>query len=174
MLETAVLVEVPEAEDHVHGWRTVHDPVASRGIPAHITILFPFVPPHRFDERVLETIREIAASVRPLEFELTGVGEFPGAIWLRPEPEHLFQELTRRLWDSFPAYPPYGGTYPDSQPHLTVAVVSNEAEQRRLSTGIGTELVPKLPIVCSAATLSVFMSDHDGVWQRRDSIALGG
>jgi len=174
MLETAVLVEVPEAEDHVHGWRAIHDPVAARGIPAHITVLFPFVPPDRFDKAVLETIREVAASERPLEFELTGVGEFPGAIWLRPEPEHFFQGLTRRFWEAFPAYPPYGGIYPDSQPHLTVAVVSDEAEQKRLSSGINAELGQQLPIACAAAALSVFMSDQDGVWQRRHSLALGG
>jgi len=174
MFETAVLVEVPEAEDHVHDWRSIHDPVAARGIPAHITVLFPFVPPDRFDEIVLDAIREIAASERPFDFELTGVGEFPGAIWLRPEPERRFQELTRRFWKSFPAYPPYGGIHPDSQPHLTVAIASNEAEQQRLSSDISIELDRQLPIACSAATLSVFMSDQNGVWQRHHSFVLGG
>ena len=45
MPETALVVEVPEAEPLVSQWRAQHDWSAQRGVPAHITILYPFAPP---------------------------------------------------------------------------------------------------------------------------------
>ena len=44
-LESALLVPVPEAEPFVQRHRFRHDSVALRGVPAHITVLFPFVAP---------------------------------------------------------------------------------------------------------------------------------
>jgi hypothetical protein len=50
---TAVLLCVPEAEPVVHGWRSTGDPSASRGVPAHVTLLSPFLPADRIDAGVL-------------------------------------------------------------------------------------------------------------------------
>ena len=47
MTETvsAVLVQVPEAERVVSRHRARLDAAATAGVPAHVTVLFPFVPP---------------------------------------------------------------------------------------------------------------------------------
>ena len=46
MMETALIVAVPEAEALVGTFRERHDPSASAGCPAHITLLHPFRPSH--------------------------------------------------------------------------------------------------------------------------------
>jgi hypothetical protein len=43
--ESAVLVPVPEAERGVSGHRNRLDRAAVWGVPAHVTVLYPFVPP---------------------------------------------------------------------------------------------------------------------------------
>lgn len=43
-METAVLLRVPEAEPLVREWRAKGDPSAAHGVPAHVTLLYPFVP----------------------------------------------------------------------------------------------------------------------------------
>jgi hypothetical protein len=43
--ESTILVPVPEAEPVVGQLRARLDRAASRGIPAHVTVLYPFVPP---------------------------------------------------------------------------------------------------------------------------------
>lgn len=40
-LESVILIPIPDAENAVKSLREKYDPVALRGIPAHITILFP-------------------------------------------------------------------------------------------------------------------------------------
>ena len=44
MPETALVIAVPEAEPLVSDWRAQHDWSAQRGVPAHITLLYPFAP----------------------------------------------------------------------------------------------------------------------------------
>jgi hypothetical protein len=43
--ESALIVAVPEAEWAVAALRAAYDPAASWGMPAHITVLYPFLPP---------------------------------------------------------------------------------------------------------------------------------
>jgi hypothetical protein len=51
--ESTILVPVPEAEPVVGQLRARLDRAASRGIPAHVTILYPFVPPGQITAAVL-------------------------------------------------------------------------------------------------------------------------
>ena len=53
-LPSALLVEVPEAEPLVRQWRMDLDPHAALGVPAHITVLFPFAPPPLISDERLE------------------------------------------------------------------------------------------------------------------------
>lgn len=171
--ETALLVEVPEADPVVGPWRARHDPVASRGVPGHITTLFPFVPPHAFDEAVLDAVGAVVHGAPAFRFALVAVDEFPGVVWLRPTPDAPFRDLTERMWAAFPAHPPYGGRHPDSQPHLTVAVVTGGEDQAELVGRIRTDVGPHLPIRADATAVSVFMTDDRGIWHRTHRLALG-
>ena len=45
MPESAILVPVPGAEPVAGRLRARFDRSAGRGIPAHVTVLYPFVPP---------------------------------------------------------------------------------------------------------------------------------
>jgi hypothetical protein len=60
-VETAVLVVVPEVERAVAEHRERLDVAASWGVPAHISVVYPFVPPHEVDDEVL---RRLSAAVR--------------------------------------------------------------------------------------------------------------
>ncbi len=172
--ETALVIEIPEAEHLVRSWRAEHDPAATQGMPAHITVLYPFAPPGQLDIEGSLALKQLASSVKPFDFELTAVDEFPGVVWLRPRPDDPFRELTRLLWRAFPDYPPYGGRYPDSQPHLTLAVVPDGEEQALLANEIRDDLERQLPIPASAAWLSVFTRPSAGHWERAKSLPFGG
>ena len=51
MPESAILVPVPEAGPVVGRLRARLDRSASRGVPAHVTVLYPFVPPEQSPPR---------------------------------------------------------------------------------------------------------------------------
>jgi hypothetical protein len=50
---SGLIVEVPEAEPDVARLRERLDASAPLGIPAHITVLFPFMPPRTIDPAAL-------------------------------------------------------------------------------------------------------------------------
>ena len=118
--ESALLVAVPEAETVVGGWRSLYDPSEAVGVPAHVTLLYPFVPPAQIDESVLETVRETLQPFRAFGHRYERVGQFPTVLYLAPEPDERFRAIMRALWDAFPDHPPYGGQFEDVVPHLTV------------------------------------------------------
>jgi 2'-5' RNA ligase len=119
--ETGLIVAVPESEAVVGRHRAALDPVASWGIPAHITVLYPFLPPGEVDDAVLAGLRSLFAGLPSFAAVLSRVAWFGSeVVWLAPEPDEPFRRLTQAVWDRFPAAPPYGGTFDDVVPHLTV------------------------------------------------------
>jgi hypothetical protein len=53
---SAVLVPVPEAERVVSRYRARLDGAAALGVPAHVTVLYPFVPPAAITAATLEEL----------------------------------------------------------------------------------------------------------------------
>ena len=135
MPQSALGVTVPEAEPWVKDLRERYDPTAAVGVPAHITVLFPFISPDLITDSDLARAAETFQRFRPFEFRLEQVGRFPESLYLVPEPGEPFIALTEVIAREFPEYPPYGGKFTEIVPHLTVANRSAE-----LSTIAETEL----------------------------------
>lgn len=169
--ESALLVEVPEAEPLVSALRLRHDPVAARGVPAHVTILFPFKAPDQLDDRSLEDVRELAAKHRPFEFELARVEEFPGTVWLAPEPAESFVALTEDAAARFPDHPPYLGLFADIVPHLTVGHADTPALPA-LRREVEAAVEDALPLVATAHTLSLWSHEREE-WRRFATFPFG-
>jgi hypothetical protein len=112
-VRTALVVAVPEAEPLVGPARSRYDLADKTGIPAHITILFPF------GDRE-DGLDELFARFPPFDFALVSVRRWPTVLWLAPEPSEPFVALTNAVADRYPEYPPYGGEHDEVIPHLTV------------------------------------------------------
>src|SRR5688572_163051 len=48
--DTALICRVPEAERYIAHYRERYDPPARRNVPAHVTVLYPFMPPGDIDD----------------------------------------------------------------------------------------------------------------------------
>jgi 2'-5' RNA ligase len=127
--ESALIVRVAAAEPYVAGLRERFDPVAPLGVPAHVTILVPFVPPERIDDGVVRRLRDALDGTRPFPFRLAEVRCFPDVVYLAPEPAEPFLVLTSAVHRAFPECPPYGGAHASVVPHLTVAHVFGDAQR---------------------------------------------
>jgi len=115
---TALLVIVPEAEHVVGVHRAALDRAAGRGVPAHVTVLFPFAEPSAATDSVLAPLVATVPAFRVRFAEVRWFGD--AVVWLAPDPPSPFQELTRRVAARFPDHPPYGGEHEGTIPHLTI------------------------------------------------------
>jgi 2'-5' RNA ligase len=164
---------VPEAEFLVAPFRAKYDPSAAAGMPAHITLLYPFKPPNEISEEVIRKLTRCFAGFRPFDFSLVATRCFPGGVlYLVPEPEEPFRWLTSAIWGCFPGTPPYGGRYSDIVPHLTVAELFVARELERITTEFARTADDKLPVRASATEIAL-MDTQAGSWQVRIALALG-
>jgi 2'-5' RNA ligase len=119
--ESCLLVPVPEAEPAVGRLRSRLDRAAAWGVPAHVTILYPFVLPDAITSEVIGLAAAAIASVSAFECTFGRTNWFgEEVLWLAPEPGQPFRALTTALHAAFPQCPPFGGIYPDVVPHLTI------------------------------------------------------
>jgi 2'-5' RNA ligase len=119
--ETAVLVLVPEADGAVAKHRAHLDMAASWGVPAHLSVVYPFVPPEDVDDDVLARLAAAVATVPAFDCVFPRTEWFgDDVLWLAPEPADPFRALISAVVAAFPAHLPYGGAYDDPVPHLTV------------------------------------------------------
>ena len=172
MPQSALGVTVLEAEPWVKDLRERYDPTAAVGVPAHITILFPFISPDLLTDSDLTKATETFQRFRPFEFKLEQVDRFPESLYLVPEPDESFISLTQAIVCEFPEYPPYGGKFPKIVPHLTVANRSAEfsdiAEAELLA--IMKDLGP-IHAVCNVVEL---YENSSGYWKWAHSFPLEG
>ncbi len=165
--ESAIIIPVPEAEPVVASLRQRHDPVAARGVPAHITLLYPFAPPDQLASHV-EDLQRLCAESAAFAFSLTEVRRFPATAYLQPDPAAPFVALIERIMRRWPAFPPYGGRFATPVPHLTVA----DDVGPDVLDGVVRELAGQLPIACRATEVSLICSDDEGAWACKRVFAL--
>jgi 2'-5' RNA ligase len=118
--ESAIIVPVMVPVG-VNRLRDRMDPSAADGVPAHVTLIYPFMPPSELKDDVRRRVEEIVASEPSFPFVLAAVGRWPDVVYLEPDPAEPFRRVTAALAAAFPGYPPYEGVYSDVVPHLTVA-----------------------------------------------------
>jgi 2'-5' RNA ligase len=169
-LRSTVIVPVPEAADSVDGWReeTCNDK-PSIGVPAHITLVFPFVPAAQLDQPLVTALAAIVGNGNAFEFELRKAARFPTTLYLAPEPALPFVRLTEAIVHRFPNYPPYEGTFDSVVPHLTVAHGDTALMDRA-----DTDIERSLPIMSTAreAVLLEEVEPDWGRWQLRARLPL--
>ena len=111
MPETALICRVPEAERYIAHYRQRFDPSARRNVPAHVTILYPFMAPELVDAGVLATLQAIADTVPCFNYRMAETRRFPVALYLAPSPDNSFAALTDGVFRAFPDFPPFDGKF---------------------------------------------------------------
>ncbi|MGZ4333850.1 MAG: 2'-5' RNA ligase family protein [Gaiellaceae bacterium] len=144
MPRTALIVPVPEADDYYQGMP---------GVPAHVTVLFPFVDGNDVDETA---VQELLSRFEAFDFELDRIERFDNGLpWLHPEPSAPFEELTAAVWERWPDHPPYEGEHEVVIPHVTI-----------------TRGDVPVPFACQADEVRLIEEGADGTWTTRRSFAL--
>jgi 2'-5' RNA ligase len=172
---SAIIMPVTAAEPLISGWRLRHDPSAASGVPAHVTVVAPFVAPARLtEELIMELGALFAARAAPrVRFarmaRFAPAGEAAGVLYLAPEPADELRALTQAVVARWPEAPPYGGLHAEIVPHLTVAIAGEaalDAIERELSGALGTGFAATL----DRAEVYVHAGER---WRRVASLPLG-
>jgi 2'-5' RNA ligase len=169
--ETALICRVPEAERYIARYRERFDPSARRNVPAHVTILYPFMPPAQVDSGVIDELRAIATAVRCFDYRLAETRRFPVALYLAPQPEDSFAALTAAVYRAFPDYPPFEGKFATVVPHVTVAH-ADEAQLCEIEVELRIALASGSPLRARCSEM-VLIENSSGRWEELQRFPLG-
>jgi hypothetical protein len=155
---TTIIALVPEAEAAVGSWRSRLDPWARRGVPAHVTLLAPFLPPPRLDGATVARLGAVLRRHAAVDIALTRVEQLPGAVALLPEPTEPLLALTRALLAEWPELAPRSCTGRERPYHLTVACTDAPA----LLAEVEADLEHALPIRARLRDVLLLAEQSDG------------
>ena len=163
MSQTALIITVPEAEQLVTETRDKYDPASMFGVPAHISLLYPFMPPAKVDDLVLQKLESLFSNLVSFSYRLDSIQAFPETLYIAPEPTSEFVRMIQAIARAFPEYPPYGDEHESIVPHMTIAF-----RHRRKWRRIKEKLEPALETgagftaLCDRITL---IENSSGMWR---------
>lgn len=166
---SALVIALPEVDLVLGDLRRAHDPSARDGLPAHVTVLTPYVPLVEWSDTHARRLHAALDGIRPFGARLRRTGRFgDSTLFLVPEPEDVFRRLGRAVAAAFPEYPPYGGAFSEILPHVTLAhgvptdVLNDVERQVDGVTDIGAQVT----------TLTLYEKRPGRPWQAGPSVAL--
>jgi 2'-5' RNA ligase len=151
-------------------WRAKYDLAAQKGVPAHITVLYPFVPPAEITPGVVHELVGLIGRIAPFDFVLARTARFPNVVYLAPEPAQPFSRLTKAVCERWPGFPPYGGEFDEVVPHLTV-VERGDGDDIGILDAVERDIVRGVPIQARAG--EVWLMQGNGRWSVRARFPLG-
>jgi hypothetical protein len=167
---SGLIVEIAEAEPAVARHRERLDASALLGVPAHITVLFPFMPPQAIGPVALTELNRLFLAVSQFRFQLDHTAWFGDEVlWLAPRDPGPFRALTRAVVRAFPAFPPYEGAFGDSTPHLTVGHGHPPTDLRAAEEAVQA----RLPIDAQATAVTLMTQQSTaGQWTKAATFSL--
>ena len=171
-LESALVVLIPEVENLVKSFRDQYDPSAAVGIPAHVTILYPFKSPDELSADVIATLHDLFSKQPCFNVTFKGVRAFTDTLYLFPVPADPFRQLTEIIAGRYPESQPYGGAFSEIVPHLTVAHSSDSKTLDKVANQFRKVAQSELPIQARVTNVSL-IDNKKGYWKVQNQFSLG-
>jgi hypothetical protein len=152
-----VPIALPPALDRV---RRRLDLAAAVGVPAHVTILYPWLPASTLTKDTRAALDIIAGGTRGFDVRFVAARRWPGIVYLEPELAGPFSTLIDRVVARFPEFPPYAGTIEEVIPHLTLVENADAPLDE-----IAALAARRLPFERTVRAIEVIVEGADGRWR---------
>ncbi|MFW2383415.1 MAG: 2'-5' RNA ligase family protein [Acidimicrobiales bacterium] len=159
---SAVAVVVPEADELL----SAVGGSVSGGMPAHVTVTYPFLSPRRIQQSHRDQLRAIASASESFDLELATLRNHELITFLTVTPEEPVRTLTAAVLEDWPDHPPYGDSEVDVPPHMTLGI-------NVLPEEIADTVEPFLPIGCKIDRLVLMVRGLSGRWRIAEEYPLG-
>jgi 2'-5' RNA ligase len=169
--ESGLVVLVPEADVLLESFRRQYDSYASLGVPAHVTVLYPFRPPAQLDAEVMQKLQELFSTFRSFSCSFAETRHFSNVLYLAPAPDEPFRQLTELVARHFPDTPPYGGKFADIIPHLTIAEASDAGQLQQITDEFERLFRGRLPLRTDVTEVALLDNESDD-WHIRARFLL--
>jgi 2'-5' RNA ligase len=137
---TGLALLLPDLEPVVDRWRMRYDPAAAQGMPAHVTVLYPWKPPSLIGPDDLSALAELCRCRSPIDLVFARFRTFEQTLWLDPQPSAPVLDLIEAVVTRWPDYLPFAGEFDDVVPHLTLADHTDPEQRTDVVDDVGARL----------------------------------
>jgi hypothetical protein len=166
--QSVLAISVPEAAPILALVRSNYDgEVPPIGVNAHVTIMYPWMPPALIDEQAINDLVSLFCRFSCFDFSLR-IGWFGRheVLLLVPEDDSPFVRMTEAVISRWPQYPYFGGEYSKIEPHVSLAW-GEEGTLSRVA-----ELIASHVPIGGHATVVGLSTGRPGFMTRRASFPL--
>ena len=170
MAATAIVLPFYELDAVVGRHRRALTSHGAEGMPAHVTLIYPFVDHHDLGDPEIVRLQTALAPFSAFDVTFARFGRFaamPPVLYLEPDPARPLLDMIAALAREFPGFPPFGGIHETVVLHLTIAQTDEAAAMRAAEDEVGR----RLPIRTHVAETAI-MRHGDGGWRPRERVAL--
>ena len=171
MAATAIVMAFEDAEPAVYRWRRAHTTDGAEGMPAHVTLIYPFAEDSDLVTGQVSELRELLSAFPAFDVRFATFGRFDGpppVLYLEPAPAQPFIDMVDAVVRQFPSYQPFGGEYDTVIPHLTVVQTDDQA----VVAAAEEDVAEHLPLVARAGDVRVMEHDRSEGWRTLHLIRL--
>lgn len=162
--ESALLIVCPEGERAFGPHRARFDAAARVGVPAHVTITYPFKPVHQLTADDHYRLSHLFGSIRSFVITCESTGWFgKDFLYVQVKDPIPVVAMVDAVTAEFPDFPPYGGVFEELVPHLTVG-----SDQRADLMLAQREVQRELPFAQEVASVELWtgpaLTSRQGTW----------
>lgn len=165
--QTGVVIPVPAADALLASVATQFPGVVREGVPAHLSVQYPFLAADELDQRVTETLSELFAPQRPIRVTFAECGRRGGFVYVRPDSTEELTQLSGALRQRWPQVLRCADSDDDVGPHVTIAMHASEDVARTVEQ----QVIAALPI--SAELGEAWLVAFEGRWVLRHRYQFG-
>lgn len=173
--ESALILTCPQAEQAVGRHRLALDVAARYGVPAHVTVTYPFKPVVDLDDADHDVLEWLVGAFAPFVLSASRTDWFADTVlFVALDDPRPVTALTEAVTRAFPDFPPYGGVHDEVVPHLTVG----HDQPREVLAAAEREVRPWLPLAFEVAQVELWSGppvdgSARGTWRRVGAYPLG-
>lgn len=164
---TAVVIVLPAAAPLLDAASRIDPALVRRGVPAHVSLLYPFVPESALTDQDEKGVRSLAASFPAADLLLEEVVTASGFVAVAVPGLQTIVDTFRTQW---PGLRPYKGRF-GAQPaaHVTVAM---GADNPTAAAHVRAAIDSLLPLHTRATAVQLVVLTEEG-WEPRFTVPLG-
>lgn len=158
-------------EPAVGRWRRALTTDGADSMPAHVTLIYPFLADVQLLDDVIAALREVLATFSPFDVQFGAFARFDAhrpVLYLEPDPAQPFLDLMAAIAARFPDHPPFGGIHDPIIPHLTVAETRDASAMRAAEESVAR----RLPLTAQAHSVHIVEHRPADGWRTHTAIAL--
>lgn len=169
-MKTSIDIIFPEIDELLGGWRKKTIELSQRGVPPHISIVYPWLNAP-LNQEDITAIEKILSSEKIFIIEFISIEKFEnGVVYLALSNSENIRKIQKNIMNKYSGIKMYDGMIKNPIFHLTIAKLNNNEDIKFKK--IKEEIAKFLPLKKEIKKITIMVEDENECWSNYKHIKL--